>query len=218
MSQSTSLDNRGADAPIRSLRLLLVEDQTIIRHALAALLKMEKDFVIAGDCSNGEQAKNWIKTEAAVDLVITDIQMPVCDGLMLCEWMKIHSPKTPVLVLTTFARTGSLVRALRAGAKGFLLKDAEAGELAEAIRMLARGRQVIDSQLALSALSQDDPLNDKERQALALAHSGLSSRDIAKRLFLSEGTVRNYLSEAINKLGATNRIDAAQRAFDQGWL
>jgi two-component system, NarL family, response regulator DesR len=218
MSQSTSLDNRGADAPIRSLRLLLVEDQTIIRHALAALLKMEKDFVIAGDCSNGEQAKNWIKTEAAVDLVITDIQMPVCDGLMLCEWMKIHSPKTPVLVLTTFARTGYLVRALRAGAKGFLLKDAEAGELAEAIRMLARGRQVIDSQLALSALSQDDPLNDKERQALALAHSGLSSRDIAKRLFLSEGTVRNYLSEAINKLGATNRIDAAQRAFDQGWL
>ncbi len=218
MSQSTSLDNRGADAPIRNLRLLLVEDQTIIRHALAALLKMEKDFVIAGDCSNGEQAKNWIKTEAAVDLVITDIQMPVCDGLMLCEWMKIHSPKTPVLVLTTFARTGYLVRALRAGAKGFLLKDAEAGELAEAIRMLARGRQVIDSQLALSALSQDDPLNDKERQALALAHSGLSSRDIAKRLFLSEGTVRNYLSEAINKLGATNRIDAAQRAFDQGWL
>ncbi len=200
------------------MNILLVEDQAMVRGALSALLNLEDDMTVTHEAPDGLQAQKILTQTASIDLLVTDIQMPHCDGLELSQWVRTHYPDLPIVMLTTFARAGYLTRALKAGASGFLLKDSPADRLAGALRDVLSGRKVIDSELALLALGAEDPLSDKERQALVLAQKGMTTAMIADQLFLSEGTVRNYLSEAISKLGAENRIDAARIATEKGWL
>jgi two-component system response regulator DesR len=151
-------------------------------------------------------------------VLVTDIEMPEMSGLDLATAIRAADLKTRVVMLTTFARPGYLRRALDAGVSAYLLKDSPSDKLADAIRRVAGGGRVIDPQLAADAWSEADPLTDRERQVLRLASDGLSSGDIATELSLSEGTVRNYLSEAISKLGAKNRVEAANLARARGWL
>ena len=204
------------------IRVLLAEDQAMVRGALSALLKLEPDLDVIGCAADGEEA--WrLAQRAAVegngpDVVVTDIEMPKLTGLELAQRIRDRGIGGKVIILTTFARPGFLRRALDAGVGGYLLKDAPAEQLAEAIRKVHRGGRAIDPQLALEAWSGDDPLNDRERQVLRLAGEGLSAGDIAGQLHLSQGTVRNYLSEAIGKLGVTNRIEAYRLARQKGWL
>jgi two-component system response regulator DesR len=152
------------------------------------------------------------------DVFITDIEMPEMTGLDVAAELKQRRTGTKVIIVTTFARAGYLRRALEAGASGYLLKDAKAEDLAEAVRRVHQGLRVIDPELATEAWGEPDPLTDRERQVLRLAGEGKASGDIAGELGLSEGTVRNYLSEAISKLGATNRVEAARIARTKGWL
>jgi two-component system response regulator DesR len=199
------------------IRVLLAEDQAMVRGALSALLKLESDLDVIGCAADGEEA--WLLAQREKpDVVVTDIEMPRLTGLELAQRIRDREIGGKVIILTTFARPGFLRRALDAGVGGYLLKDAPAEQLAEAIRKVHRGGRVIDPQLALEAWSGDDPLNDRERQVLRLAGEGLSAGDIAAQLHLSQGTVRNYLSEAIGKLGVGNRIEAYRLARQKGWL
>jgi len=204
-----------SSAPIR---VLLAEDQTMLRDALAALLDLEPDITVIAQAANGREALKLARLHTP-DVVITDIEMPDRTGLELADDLK-HAASSPhVIILTTFARPGYLRRALEAGARGYLLKDRPASELAEAVRRVHAGLRAIDPALAAEAWSSDeDPLSDRERQILHRAGEGRSTAEIAAELRLSEGTVRNYLSEAIAKLGAANRIDAARIARTRGWL
>jgi two-component system response regulator DesR len=199
------------------IRVLLAEDQAMVRGALSALLKLESDLDVIGCAADGEEA--WLLAQREKpDVVVTDIEMPRLTGLELAQRIRDREIGGKVIILTTFARPGFLRRALDAGVGGYLLKDAPAEQLAEAIRKVHRGGRAIDPQLALEAWSGDDPLNDRERQVLRLAGEGLSAGDIAAQLHLSQGTVRNYLSEAIGKLGVGNRIEAYRLARQKGWL
>jgi two-component system response regulator DesR len=199
------------------IRVLLAEDQAMVRGALAALLKLESDLDVVGCAADGEEAWALVQ-QFKPDMVVTDIEMPRLTGLELAQRIRDRGAECKVIILTTFARPGFLRRALDAGVGGYLLKDAPAEQLAEAIRKVHRGGRAIDPQLALEAWSGDDPLNDRERQVLRLAGEGLSAGDIAEQLHLSQGTVRNYLSEAIGKLGVGNRIEAYRLARQKGWL
>ncbi|MDR3385796.1 MAG: response regulator transcription factor [Rudaea sp.] len=204
------------------IRVLLAEDQAMVRGALSALLKLESDIDVVGCAADGEEAwkliQRGITAGSGPDVVVTDIEMPRLTGLELAQRIRDNKLECKVVILTTFARPGFLRRALDAGVGGYLLKDAPAEQLAEALRKVHRGGRAIDPQLALEAWSGDDPLNDRERQVLRLAGEGLSAGDIAEQLHLSQGTVRNYLSEAIGKLGVGNRIEAYRLARQKGWL
>ena len=190
----------------------------MVRGALATLLELEPDIRVVGQAANGREAGKLI-TQLHPDVLVTDIEMPEMTGLELANLLKEQESKTRVVILTTFARPGYLRRALDAGARGYLLKDRPASELAEAVRRVHNGLRVIDPDLAAEAWTADpDPLSDRERGILQRAGEGRSSAEIAHELRLSEGTVRNYLSEAIAKLGATNRTDAARIARTKGWL
>ena len=200
------------------IRVLLAEDQTMLRGALAALLSLEPDITVIAQATNGREALK-LSQQHSPDVVITDIEMPERSGLELADDLKNAAPGTRVIILTTFARPGYLRRALDAGARGYLLKDRPASELAEAVRRVHAGMRAIDPALAAEAWSaEQDPLSDRDRQILRRAGDGRSSGEIAAELHLSEGTVRNYLSDAIAKLGAANRVDAARIARDRGWL
>lgn len=206
----------------KKIRVLLAEDQTMLRGALAALLELENDICVVANAPNGREALRLAR-EHAPDIVITDIEMPEMTGLELAAALKesVSAGSKPprIIILTTFARAGYLRRALDAGARGYLLKDSPAADLAEAIRRVHAGLRAVDPTLAAEAWSaEDDPLTDRERQILQRAGDGRTSADIAAELHLSEGTVRNYLSEAIAKLGAANRVDAARIARSRGWL
>jgi two-component system, NarL family, response regulator DesR len=202
----------------QKIRVLLAEDQTMLRGALASLLSLEPDITVVAQAANGNAAIKLIQQHAP-DIVVTDIEMPERTGLELAIALKESENKARVIILTTFARPGYLRRALDAGARGYLLKERPASELAEAIRKVQAGLRAIDPALAAEAWSADaDPLSDRERQILQRAGDGRTSAEIAADLHLSEGTVRNYLSEAISKLGATNRTDAARIARSRGWL
>ncbi|HJR74343.1 MAG TPA: response regulator transcription factor [Luteimonas sp.] len=199
------------------IRILLAEDQAMVRGALSALLGLESDIEVLGAAADGESA--WRELQRLKpDVLITDIEMPGLTGLELAQRIQRHGLPTKVVIVTTFARAGFLRRALDAGVSGYLLKDAPAEDLAEALRKVHRGGRAIDPQLALDAWSDADPLNDRERQILRLAGEGQSAAEIAARLHLSHGTVRNYLSEAIGKLGVGNRIEAYRLARQKGWL
>ena len=199
------------------IRVLLAEDQGMVRGALAALLGMEPDIEVVGVVADGEGA--WRELQRLrPDVLVTDIEMPGLTGLELAQRVQRHELPTRVLIVTTFGRAGFLRRALEAGVRGYLLKDAPAERLAEAIRQVHGGGRAVDPELALGAWAEPDPLNDRERQALRLAGEGLSSAEIATRMGLSQGTVRNYLSEAIGKLGVGNRIEAYRLARQKGWL
>ena len=199
------------------IRVLLAEDQAMVRGALSALLKLEPDIDVVGGAADGEQAWRLLQ-QTRPDLLVTDIEMPGLTGLELAQRVRRHALPCKVVIVTTFARPGFLRRALEAGVGGYLLKDAPAEQLAEALRTVHRGGRAIDPQLAMEAWSDADPLNDRERQALRFAGEGLSAGEIAERLNLSQGTVRNYLSEAIGKLGVGNRIEAYRLARQKGWL
>lgn len=199
------------------IRILLAEDQAMVRGALTALLSLETDIDVLGAAPDGETAWREIQ-RLKPDLLVTDIEMPGLSGLELAQRIQRHELPTKVVIVTTFARAGFLRRALDAGVSGYLLKDAPAEDLAEALRKVHRGGRAIDAQLALEAWSEPDPLNDRERQVLRLAGEGLSAGEIATQLSLSQGTVRNYLSEAIGKLGVGNRIEAYRLARQKGWL
>lgn len=199
------------------IRVVLAEDQGMVRGALAALLEIERDLEVAGQARNGDEAVE-VCLKLMPDVLITDIEMPGRTGLEVAAQVKKILPGTRIVILTTFARAGYLRRALDAGASGYLLKDAPAEKLADAVRRVHAGLRVIDPELAQEAWGDPDPLSDRERQVLRMAEEGLTSAVIAERLGLSEGTVRNYLSEAISKLGVTNRVEAARIARQKGWL
>lgn len=199
------------------IRLLIAEDQSMVRGALAALLALERDIEVVGQAGDGAEALA-LAERLAPDVIVTDIEMPEMTGLELAA--EIHRRALParVIILTTFARAGYLRRALEAGASGYLLKDNPASTLANAVRNVHAGVRAIDPELAREAWTERDPLSDRERRVLRLAGEGLPSSAIASRLALSEGTVRNYLSDAISKLGAANRTEAARIAREKGWL
>ena len=201
-----------------NIRVLLAEDQTMLRGALAALLSLEPDITVVAQAANGNEALNLTR-DLAPDIVVTDIEMPGRTGLEFATALKDTDSKSRVIILPTFARPGYLRRALDAGARGYLLKERPASELADAIRRVHAGLRAVDPALAAEAWSADaDPLTDRERSVLQRAGDGRTSAEIAAELRLSEGTVRNYLSEAIAKLGASNRTDAARIARAHGWL
>jgi two-component system response regulator DesR len=200
------------------IRVLLAEDQAMLRGALAALLNLESDITVIAQATNGREALK-LSQQHKPDVVITDIEMPERSGLELADDLKSTASSPRVIILTTFARPGYLRRALDAGARGYLLKDRPASELAEAVRRVHAGMRAIDPALAAEAWdAEQDPLSERERQILRRAGDGRSSGEIAAELHLSEGTVRNYLSDAMAKLGAANRVDAARIARDRGWL
>jgi two-component system, NarL family, response regulator DesR len=199
------------------IRVLLAEDQAMVRGALAALLRLERDIEVVAVAGDGEEALRLARARP-LDVLVTDIEMPGMSGLDLAERVREAGLACKVVILTTFARPGYLRRALDAGAAGYLLKDAPAEKLAEALRRVHAGGRAIDPELAVEAWAERDPLTDRERQVLRMAGEGLSAPDIALTLDLSTGTVRNYLSEAIGKLGASNRIEAYRLARQKGWL
>jgi two-component system, NarL family, response regulator DesR len=201
----------------KTIRVVLAEDQAMVLGALAALLEIEGDIKVTAKARNGKEALEAVLTHKP-DVFITDIEMPLMSGLDVAAELKRRRTGTRVVIVTTFARAGYLRRALEAGANGYLLKDMRAEELAEAVRRVHQGLRVIHPELATEAWGEMDPLTDRERQVLRLAGEGMSSGDIAAELSLSEGTVRNYLSEAISKMGAGNRVEAARMARIKGWL
>lgn len=201
----------------KSIRVVIAEDQGMVLGALAALLEIEGDIAVVGRARDGQEALDTVLASKP-DVFITDIEMPKMSGLEVAGELKRRRTGTRVVIVTTFARSGYLRRALDAGAAGYLLKDRPAEDLADAVRRVHRGLRVIDPELATEAWSELDPLTDRERQVLRLAGEGRPSGNIAEELGLSEGTVRNYLSEAISKLGAGNRVEAARIARTKGWL
>jgi two-component system response regulator DesR len=200
------------------IRVLLAEDQAMVRGALAALLEMEGDIEIVAQVGRADEVVTQALA-AQPDVALLDIEMPGGDGLEAAANLRRALPSCRTLILTTFGRPGYLRRAMESGAVGFLLKDAPAAQLATAIRRAVAGERIVDPALASAALSDgNNPLTERERETLAAASQGASIAEIAAALVLSEGTVRNYLSTAIQKLGAQNRIEAAHIAEQKGWL
>ena len=200
------------------IRVLLAEDQAMVRGALAALLRLEHDLEIVAEVARGDDVLP-AALKAQPDVALLDLEMPGGGGLAAAQALHQHLPGCRVVIVTTFSRGGYLRQAMESGAVGFLLKDAPASELATAIRRVMAGERVFDPELALAALSEgDNPLTPRERDVLTASLDGSSIADIAARLFVSEGTVRNHLSTAIQKVGAHNRTEAARLAEQKGWL
>ncbi|MHB8599472.1 MAG: response regulator [Ktedonobacteraceae bacterium] len=196
----------------------IAEDQAMVRGALAALLTLEGDIEIIAEVGRGDEVVS-AALNAHPDVALLDIEMPGCDGITAAAALHAQLPSCCILILTTFGRPGYLRQAMESGVVGFLLKDAPATQLATAIRRTVAGERVVDPTLAMAALSEgNNPLTKQERTVLIAATRGASIAEIATTLFLSEGTVRNYLSVAIQKLGAHNRIEAAHIAEQKGWL
>jgi two-component system response regulator DesR len=199
------------------IRVLVAEDQAMVLGALGALIDIEHDLEVIAQVRSGTEALH-AALSTRPDVIVTDIEMPGLSGLELAGELKRRGSTARIIILTTFARPGYLRRALDAGASGYLLKDAPSNRLADAIRRVHGGGRAVDPELAAEAWSEADPLTDRERQVLRLAADGQSGAEIASALDLSEGTVRNYLSEAISKIGAKNRVEAARIARVKGWL
>jgi two-component system response regulator DesR len=201
-----------------SIRLLLADDQALVRQALAALLELEDDFEVVAEVGRGDEVVAAARRHAP-DVALLDIEMPGLDGLAAATALARELPGVRVIILTTFGRPGYLRRAMESGALGFVVKDAPAEQLADAVRRVAAGGRVVDPALAAATLAGGaSPLTGRERDVLVAARGGATVADIAKTLFLSEGTVRNYLSAAIAKTGVRNRIEAIRVADDRGWL
>ncbi|MBV8235896.1 MAG: response regulator transcription factor [Acidimicrobiia bacterium] len=200
------------------IRVLVAEDQGMVRGALTTLLNLEPDLAVVGQVGRGDDIVPRAR-ELRPDVALLDIEMPGTDGLTAAAQLHAALPSCVILVLTTFGRPGYLRRAMEAGASGFLVKDGPAEELADAVRRAVAGERVIDPTLAATALSAGpNPLTSRERDVLAAAADGSTIAAIARRLSLSEGTVRNYLSSAIQKTGAHNRTSAVREAEQLGWL
>ncbi|HLZ61503.1 MAG TPA: response regulator transcription factor [Ktedonosporobacter sp.] len=200
------------------IRVLLAEDQAMVRGALCALLSREEDIEVVAEVSRGDEVMP-AALSAQPDVALLDIEMPGGSGLSAAQALHAQLPSCRIVILTTFGRSGYLRRAMESGAIGFLLKDAPASELAAALRRVVAGERVVDPDLALAALSEgSNPLTSREREVLSTSLFGASIAEIAARLYLSEGTVRNHLSVAMQKLGAQNRMEAARLAEQKGWL
>ena len=202
----------------RVIRVLIAEDQSMVRGALRALLELEEDLAVVAEVGRGDEVVDAAR-EHRPDVALLDIEMPGCDGIEAARALAGAVPDCRAVVLTTFGRPGFLRRAMEVGAAGFLVKDAPVAELARAIRAVVAGERVIDRDLAAAALALGaTPLSAREADVLREAADGATVADISRRLFLSEGTVRNYLSSAIGKTGARTRVEAARVAEEKGWL
>jgi two-component system, NarL family, response regulator DesR len=200
------------------IRLLLADDQTLVRTALAALLELEDDFDVVAQVGRGDQVVT-AALEHRPDVALVDIEMPGMDGLAAAAALSHELPDCKMIILTAFGRPGYLRRAMEAGASGFVVKDAPAEQLADAVRRVHRGERVVDPALAAATLAGGaSPLTGRERDVLVAARDGATVADISGKLFLSEGTVRNYLSAAIAKTGVRNRVEAVRAADERGWL
>ncbi len=206
----------GADGHV--IRVLMADDQHLVRGALAALLNLEPDLEVVAQVGRGDEVVA-VALDVRPDVAVLDVEMPGLDGLAAAAALQAQLPSCRVLIVTTFGRAGYLRRAMESGALGFVVKDAPAEQLADAVRRVARGERVVDPSLAAATLAGgSSPLTARERDALVAARDGATIADIAKRLFLSEGTVRNYLSSSISKTGTRNRVEALRVAEDNGWL
>jgi two-component system response regulator DesR len=200
------------------IRVLIAEDQAMVRGALASLLSLEDDIEVVGELDRGDAVLAAAR-DLHADVALLDIEMPGQDGIAAAEQLARELPGTRALILTTFGRPGYIRRAIEVGAGGFLLKDAPAEQLADAVREVHAGRRVIDPELAAAAIADGvSPLTERERDVLAAAAEHATAAQISAALHLSEGTVRNYLSAAIRKLGARNRAEALHEAEEKGWL
>ncbi|MFE6663498.1 response regulator transcription factor [Streptomyces sp. NPDC057697] len=200
------------------IRLLLAEDQSMVREALAALLGLEPDIEVVAQVARGDEVVAAAHAHD-VDVALLDIEMPGMTGIEAAAVLRRELPAVKVVVVTTFGRPGYLRRAMESGADAFLVKDAPASQLAEAVRKVLAGERVIDPTLAAAALAEGaSPLTDRERDVLRTAADGSTNAEIAAALHLSQGTVRNYLSTAIQKLAARNRAEAVRIAREKGWL
>lgn len=200
------------------IRVLIAEDQAMVRGALASLLSLEDDIEVVAEVERGDLVLAAVRAQQ-VDVALLDIEMPGLDGISVAAEIAREAPETRTMILTTFGRPGYLRRAIESGAGGFLLKDAPASDLADAIRDVNAGRRVIDPGLAASAIADGvSPLTEREHDVLVAAADIATAAEIAAQLHLSEGTVRNYLSAAIRKLGARNRAEAVRLADEKGWL
>jgi two-component system response regulator DesR len=200
------------------IRILMADDQHLVRGALAALLSLEPDFEVVAQVARGDEVVA-AALEHHPDVALLDVEMPGLDGLAAAAALAEQLPTCRILILTTFGRAGYLRRAMESGALGFVVKDAPVEQLADAVRRVAAGLRVVDPALAAATLAGGtSPLTSRERDALVAARDGATIADIAGKLFLSEGTVRNYLSSAISKTATRNRAEAFRVAEDNGWL
>ncbi|MGJ8678827.1 response regulator transcription factor [Paraglaciecola sp.] len=202
------------------IKIVLAEDQTMLLNALATILDLEDNLEVVKSFSNGKDVLDFVTTnkEQKIDIVLTDIEMPGMTGLELAHELHKQNDSSKVIILTTFSRSGYLRRAMDSGVKGYLLKDSPSQDLIDAIVKVHQGGRAIAPELMVDSWMEKDPLSDKERHALRLAKDGMSTEAIAEKLFLSAGTVRNYLSSAASKLNAKNRVEAARIAHQNGWL
>jgi two-component system, NarL family, response regulator DesR len=211
----TTGDRVSEQAP--PIRLVLAEDQAMVLGAFAQLLGLEPDLDVVATATDGAGALAAVRTHDP-DVLVTDIEMPGLSGLDVAAELRRERARTRTMIVTTFARSGYLRRALDSGVSGYVLKDAPIDQLVDTVRRVHAGERVVDPALAVAAWGGSDPVTDRERDVLRLAADGLPNSEIAARLYLAEGTVRNYLSTAITKLGVRNRIEAARVARDRGWL
>ncbi|WP_299941859.1 response regulator transcription factor [uncultured Microbulbifer sp.] len=199
------------------IKILIAEDQSMVLGALSALLDMEEDFEVVEQAENGKDA--LVRSQQhSIDIILTDIEMPSMTGIELAQELQLINHPAKVMILTTFVRGGYLRRAMDAGVRGYLLKDAPSDSLADAVRKIHAGKVIVAPELVTEAWAADDPLSDNERKVLRFSLEGNSTKEIADLIYLSAGTVRNYLSQATSKLGAKNRIEAARIAKQKGWL
>jgi len=199
------------------IRIVLAEDQGMLRGALSSLLNMEEDLEVVAQANHGKEALELTRLHKP-DVCVLDVDMPIMSGLDVAESIRSEGLPCRVLMLTTFARPGYLQRALAAGVSGYILKDGSSEELADAIRKVYSGKRVLSPELTFAAWEAPNPLTSREQEILQLAASGMSAKDIANQLYLSHGTVRNYLSEIISKLGVDNRMEAVTAAREKGWI
>lgn len=199
------------------IRVMIAEDQGMLRGALGSLLDFENDIKVIAQAQNGEDALK-LALELKPDVCLLDIEMPIKTGLEVAVELRDKLQDCRVMILTTFARPGYFERALKAGVYGYLLKDGSVDNLAEAIRGVMKGKKEFDPELIMNSYKADNPLTEREQEILTLAAKGNTSREISGKLFLSAGTVRNYMSEVLHKLDAKNKIEAISKAKEKGWI
>lgn len=197
------------------MKIVLVEDQQLVQSAMAILLNLEADIEIVGTATGGVEAQQVI-ADTSPDIILSDIEMPGGDGLSLAQWVSNNHPSVKVMILTTFAKPGYLNKALSCGVQGYLLKDTPADQIADKLRLIMQGGQAIDPGLTKQALQFQSPLTEREAQVLQLTSQGLSAKAAAEKMHVAHGTARNYLSEAMQKLGAENRQQAIAKARSLG--